>query len=144
MIASLAIQLIEFGAISNAHSIGKSDNPEMNNKNVVDYKATDNMTEETTIYGMPAHSHSHELAGHHTAEVGHFHTAGMLEEGQSFRNIGTLTLELGIVMHSVIIGITLANTDADEFKTLLIAMVFHQVSYMQRLNNYGANTKYNC
>lgn len=126
MIASLAIQLIEFGAISNAHSIEKSERPEMKSKNVTDYKATDNMTEETTIYGIPGHSHSHELAGDHTAEVGHFHTAGLLEEGQSFRNIGTLTLELGIVMHSVIIGITLANTDADEFKTLLIAMVFHQ------------------
>ncbi|KAM3588369.1 hypothetical protein VKS41_000817 [Umbelopsis sp. WA50703] len=124
MISSLVIQLIEFGAISNARSIGQTGRPETS-KSVGDYKATDNMTEQT-IYDMPTHSHSHELAGSHTAEVGHFHTAGLLEEGQSFNNIGTLVLELGIVMHSVIIGITLANTDADEFKTLLIALVFHQ------------------
>jgi hypothetical protein len=128
MISSLVIQLIEFGAISNARSIGQTGRPETS-KSVGDYKATDNMTEQT-IYDMPTHSHSHELAGSHTAEVGHFHTAGLLEEGQSFNNIGTLVLELGIVMHSVIIGITLANTDADEFKTLLIALVFHQVSYL--------------
>jgi ZIP Zinc transporter len=125
MIASLLIQLIEFAAISNAASIHQQ-KTEAETKSVVEnYKATDTATERIAF--DQKNPHSHELAGEHAHEIGHFHTAGMLEEGQSFRNIGTLTLELGIVMHSVIIGITLANTGSEEFTTLLIALVFHQV-----------------
>ncbi|KAI8871395.1 ZIP zinc/iron transport family [Ramicandelaber brevisporus] len=40
--------------------------------------------------------------------------------------ITTYVLELGIALHSVIIGVTLGVTGADEFKTLLVAIVFHQ------------------
>ncbi|KAI8578290.1 hypothetical protein K450DRAFT_248123 [Umbelopsis ramanniana AG] len=124
MIASLLIQLIEFAAIANATSINQKKAESDAKSAVENYKATDSITERTAFdqKNLP----SHELAGDHAHEIGHFHTAGMLEEGQSFRNIGTLTLELGIVMHSVIIGITLANTGSDEFTTLLIALVFHQ------------------
>jgi zinc transporter 1/2/3 len=125
MIASLLIQLIEFAAISNATAINQRKAEADNNSAVENYKATDDATERTTIDHK--NHRSHELAGEHAHEIGHFHTAGMLEEGQSLRNIGTLTLELGIVMHSVIIGLTLANTGNDEFITLLIALVFHQV-----------------
>lgn len=125
MIASLFIQLIEFAAISNAGSIARQNNPEETKTAFESYKVTDSATEQTSF--DHANHKSHELAGDRAHEIGHFHTAGLLEEGQSFRNIGTLTLELGIVMHSVIIGITLANAGPDEFTTLLIALVFHQV-----------------
>ncbi len=37
-----------------------------------------------------------------------------------------LILELGIIFHSVIIGLNLGSTDYDEFKTLYIVLVFHQ------------------
>lgn len=37
-----------------------------------------------------------------------------------------LVLELGIIFHSVIIGLNLGSTDYDEFKTLYIVLVFHQ------------------
>lgn len=37
-----------------------------------------------------------------------------------------LVLELGIIFHSVIIGLNLGSTDFDEFKTLYIVLVFHQ------------------
>lgn len=125
MIASLFIQLIEFAAIANAGSISRQNASDDSKDTVMSYKATDTATEQTAF--DHTNPHSHELAGDRAYEIGHFHTAGLLEEGQSFRNIGTLTLELGIVMHSVIIGITLANTGNDEFTTLLIALVFHQV-----------------
>ncbi|KAG0299786.1 high-affinity Zn(2+) transporter zrt1 [Dissophora globulifera] len=42
------------------------------------------------------------------------------------REIGTYILELGIALHSVIIGITLGTTVGAEFVSLLIALLFHQ------------------
>ncbi|KAJ1954528.1 hypothetical protein GGI12_005771, partial [Dipsacomyces acuminosporus] len=41
--------------------------------------------------------------------------------------ISTYILELGICLHSVIIGITLSVTTGSEFTTLLIAVAFHQL-----------------
>ncbi|KAF9973986.1 high-affinity Zn(2+) transporter zrt1 [Actinomortierella ambigua] len=40
--------------------------------------------------------------------------------------IGTYILELGIAMHSVIIGVSLGTTVGSQFISLLIALVFHQ------------------
>lgn len=45
------------------------------------------------------------------------------------KNINTIVLEIGIVIHSVIIGLTLGFSSSDGFNALLIALVFHQVSY---------------
>ncbi|KAG1063019.1 hypothetical protein G6F42_027288 [Rhizopus arrhizus] len=59
--------------------------------------------------------------GHH-----HVNSSGQYEEQEAFKHICTLNLEHAIVMPSIIIGITLANTGNDEFITLLIALVFHQ------------------
>ncbi|KAJ2161526.1 hypothetical protein GGF46_001381 [Coemansia sp. RSA 552] len=42
------------------------------------------------------------------------------------RQLSTYVLELGIALHSVIIGMTLAVTGGGEFKTLLAAISFHQ------------------
>lgn len=42
------------------------------------------------------------------------------------REIGTYILELGIALHSVIIGVTLATTTGSDFVSLLIALLFHQ------------------
>jgi zinc transporter 1/2/3 len=64
----------------------------------------------------------------------HVHSAGLFEEEEAFKNIGTLILELGIVMHSIIVGTTLSNAGSDEFVTLLIALVFHQVKKTSKKN----------
>lgn len=69
------------------------------------------------------HQHEH----HHHQQHTHVHSAGLLDNENAFKDINTIILELGIVMHSIIIGITLANTQSSEFITLLIALVFHQV-----------------
>ncbi|OZJ05294.1 hypothetical protein BZG36_01928, partial [Bifiguratus adelaidae] len=58
--------------------------------------------------------------------TGHYHSAGLLESEEAFKKMSTLLLELGITIHSVIIGITLSNTGTSEFSTLLCALVFHQ------------------
>ncbi|KAJ8659077.1 hypothetical protein O0I10_005115 [Lichtheimia ornata] len=42
------------------------------------------------------------------------------------KNINTIVLEIGIVIHSVIIGLTLGFSSSDGFNALLIALVFHQ------------------
>ncbi|ORZ02479.1 Zinc/iron permease [Syncephalastrum racemosum] len=107
MIASFALQLLEMGAISRLDALRKQKQQSSSSVS----SATAEMDSKTLEEGMHNHGHS----------------AGLLEnEDQSFRNVGTLMLELGIVMHSIIIGITLANTGEDEFTTLLIALVFHQ------------------
>ncbi|SAM06588.1 hypothetical protein [Absidia glauca] len=70
--------------------------------------------------------HQHEHQHHHHHQHTHVHSAGLLDNENAFKDINTIILELGIVMHSIIIGITLANTQSSEFITLLIALVFHQ------------------
>ncbi|KAL1933401.1 hypothetical protein VTP01DRAFT_7491 [Rhizomucor pusillus] len=99
MISSFALQLLEMGAAAHLRSLHKHD---QTSEHTQTEKYPDNL------------------------EAGHCHSAGFLEQDQSLHSIGTLILELGIVMHSIIIGIALANTGNDEFVTLLIALVFHQ------------------
>ncbi|KAI1315680.1 hypothetical protein EDD11_000454 [Mortierella claussenii] len=48
------------------------------------------------------------------------------KQEQRSREIGTYILELGIALHSVIIGVTLATTIGAAFVSLLIALLFHQ------------------
>lgn len=59
---------------------------------------------------------------------GQEHASSTFETNAQSKDIGTIVLELGIVMHSVIIGITLGTAGSDAFTTLLIALVFHQVN----------------
>ncbi|BGP42674.1 hypothetical protein JCM10449v2_006686 [Rhodotorula kratochvilovae] len=42
--------------------------------------------------------------------------------------MGVFTLEFGVVLHSVIIGLTLATTGDDEVTTLFIVIIFHRAS----------------
>lgn len=41
--------------------------------------------------------------------------------------MGVATLEFGVCLHSVIIGLTLAVTGDDEFNVLFVVIIFHQV-----------------
>lgn len=132
MIASFALQIIELAAISNLDAIAKrnaevaASNPTLNanaeesanGKSDIKHSQIDDVQQR----GLDHHEHNHD--GIHAD--GHVHSAGFLEHEQSLRNIGTFILELGIVMHSIIIGITLGSTDNESFTTLLIALVFHQ------------------
>ncbi|KAG0704104.1 zinc iron permease [Suillus ampliporus] len=81
--------------------------------------------------------HNRELR----AEHGHSHTldSGIVgvrlgsdepEEvkvGKKRQIVGILVLQLGIMIHSVVIGLTLAITSGSEFTSLLVAIIFHQL-----------------
>ncbi|KAJ1950168.1 hypothetical protein EC988_004488 [Linderina pennispora] len=57
----------------------------------------------------------------------HAHAHGLLVDPEQRRkHLSTYILELGIALHSVIVGMTLAVTGGGEFKTLLAAISFHQ------------------
>ncbi|KAI8084272.1 ZIP zinc transporter-domain-containing protein [Gilbertella persicaria] len=124
MLASFFLQLIELAAISNLDKMAANNIPVINDKDghVVNEKM--------------------DKLGHY--ETGHVHSAGFLENEQSIRNIGTFILELGIVMHSIIIGITLGTISEGSFQTLLIALVFHQffegIALGTRINELQCNT----
>lgn len=81
----------------------------------------------TTHFAYEKKEHQQQRQQDHHHHHGHVHSAGLLEDDNAFKDVSTIILELGIVMHSIIIGITLANTQSTEFITLLIALVFHQV-----------------
>ncbi|KAG0168088.1 high-affinity Zn(2+) transporter zrt1 [Apophysomyces sp. BC1034] len=112
MIASFALQLLELAAVANLDRIRARKRQDSGDVEKVQMSVSEESSQST------AHNNNEH--------IGHVHSAGLLEEDQSFKNIGTLMLEFGIVMHSIIIGITLANTGNEEFTTLLIALVFHQ------------------
>ncbi|ORX75485.1 Zinc/iron permease [Basidiobolus meristosporus CBS 931.73] len=70
------------------------------------------------------HGHGYSHGGIHS------HSAAPAEiEGVSLRRrkLSTYMLEFGIWLHSVPIGITLGVTTGDQFKTLLAALIFHQM-----------------
>lgn len=128
MLSSFALQLLELAAVSNIERIRAkkaAENMSMDLEKTQQRSASlETKSTDTTAGNSPIEpaavcvDHGHD----------HVHSAGLFEEDDAFKHIGTLILELGIVMHSIIVGITLANTGNDEFITLLIALVFHQVS----------------
>ena len=69
------------------------------------------------------------------SEEGHTHTGGCAgattelwkqSEGGLQESVGLVILELGIAMHSILIGLALGVAAGDAFVPLLIALVFHQ------------------
>ncbi|KAJ2448369.1 hypothetical protein EV183_005473 [Coemansia sp. RSA 2336] len=58
-------------------------------------------------------------------EAGHMH-ASLLVDDEQRKKLSTYLLELGISLHSIIVGMTLAVTGGSGFKTLLAAISFHQ------------------
>lgn len=126
MISSFALQILELAAVENIERIRAKKAAEHMSmdieKSPQSSTSLDSSSTETTAGNIQmtasCNEHIHE----------HVHSAGLFEDGEAFKHVGTLILELGIVMHSIIVGITLANTGTDEFVTLLIALVFHQVN----------------
>ncbi|KAG1453911.1 hypothetical protein G6F56_007449 [Rhizopus delemar] len=112
MMASFLLQLIEMAAFANIERLRAkrktqlSEDPEKSQS--LDSQSTDSTA---------------RTPENHDA---HIHSAGLFDDPEAFKHISTVILELGIVMHSIIVGITLSNSSNDEFITLLIALVFHQ------------------
>lgn len=130
MLASFALQLLEVVSVAHMNKLRKRKNDrieaEFGNAAVVDEKhPSDNITNTSHISKNTVTGTIEER--HHIGDShGHAHGA-FLEDDEAYKHIGTYILELGIIMHSVLIGITLSTTANSEFTTLLIALVFHQV-----------------
>ncbi|CAO3596690.1 unnamed protein product [Absidia cylindrospora] len=142
MISSFGLQLLELAAVSNVDRLMEKRQKTTNNEqDDCEVQRCDITTEcatapnvcqppcDTDSLGssdMTAHTNTEKTKDHQHHHHGHVHSAGLLDNENAFKDINTMILELGIVMHSIIIGITLANTQSTEFITLLIALVFHQ------------------
>ncbi|EKM50143.1 uncharacterized protein PHACADRAFT_264707 [Phanerochaete carnosa HHB-10118-sp] len=61
---------------------------------------------------------------HDDRERSHGHSHGAVDESAATQIVGIAILEFGVVLHSVLIGLTLAVTD--NFKILFIVLIFHQ------------------
>lgn len=150
MIASFALQLLEVASVSYINKLKKakqqdehmdtehgkiSYDPTLNEKfpgsNTFDHKDSSNNS-----------NICNELSpDHHHMGDNHGHTHGvLLHDEDAYKHIGTYILELGIVMHSVLIGIDLGTTGNSEFTTLLIALVFHQVKKKKAVTFFFAYT----
>ncbi|KAF8837664.1 Zinc/iron permease [Paxillus ammoniavirescens] len=79
------------------------------------------------------HPHTHGLEDDepvtHIHEHHHHHEGGDEEVivGKKRQIVGILVLQLGIMIHSLVIGLTLSITSGPEFTSLLIAVIFHQL-----------------
>lgn len=148
MVGGLAIQFLEFGAIRRqdkahdaaleAHRAAKQQSPK------VEYSDKESQSDSSVIVPVTgsaqqeSHPHQHHTSGPAGQETiadvagdhhGHFDMSAIGEKPEEFnaiRVISTIILEIGIIFHSVIIGITLAITTAG-FGTLLTAISFHQL-----------------
>ncbi|CAE6480979.1 unnamed protein product [Rhizoctonia solani] len=55
------------------------------------------------------------------------HGEVQVSEREATRIVGVFVLQLGIMLHSIVVGFTLAVTNGAEFTSLLIALIFHQL-----------------
>ncbi|CAO3580309.1 unnamed protein product [Absidia cylindrospora] len=122
MLSSFALQLLEIATTAHLKKLSKNskDNNTISENNK--HSKGDMESGSTQLSINAHHEHDDHASDHHH----HVHTSGLLEHEDAHRHVGTYMLELGIVMHSILIGLTLATTSESEFTTLLIALVFHQ------------------
>ncbi|KAJ2359301.1 hypothetical protein IWW50_000023 [Coemansia erecta] len=152
MMAIFAMHLIEF--VLTNHAMGKhshshglpADLSEHEHKHDVESGAharIENDSTQTASLGDAGHVHAHatddsldKQQPQENCDAVAVHTHHNHVHGASFLNadaitserhkVSTYILELGICLHSVIIGVTLSVATGSEFKTLLIAICFHQ------------------
>ncbi|KAI9496268.1 ZIP zinc transporter-domain-containing protein [Zychaea mexicana] len=113
LIAVFFIQIVELAVYAHVTKKQKMQQEHIN--------SSANSTENKDVENSSAVKGEEAVAYHHD---GHAHM--MIEDSKDMRDVSTIVLELGIVIHSVIIGLTLGFTSDDGFNVLLIALVFHQ------------------
>ncbi|KAH9852172.1 ZIP zinc/iron transport family [Lenzites betulinus] len=85
-----------------------------------DVESQHSIEHEDRVHYPQAHSDVEKHNGHHTHNHG-----GALGDSATAQIIGVAVLEFGVLLHSVLIGLTLAVDD--EFKILFVVIVFHQM-----------------
>eukprot|EP00842_Homolaphlyctis_polyrhiza_P002673 jgi/Hompol1/3406/HPOL_006517-RA len=99
---------------------GESIRNQQHRAEIIDPQATKHVDPSVVERAHSNNDHNHgDIASHE----GHTH-GGVLLHSREMQLI-VYMLELGIASHSIIIGLTLGIA-TDEFKTLLVALVFHQ------------------
>ncbi|KAH7334008.1 ZIP zinc transporter-domain-containing protein [Rhizoctonia solani] len=73
---------------------------------------------DSTAPKRPGMEHAHTDCLHGEVRV---------SEREATRIVGVFVLQLGIMLHSIVVGFTLAVTNGAEFTSLLIALIFHQL-----------------
>lgn len=80
-----------------------------------------------TVEGAKATTARHDHTTHvHGGEADSGHAHAIIFDARVEKRVGTYILELGIASHSIIIGVALGVAEDSEFRTLLIALIFHQ------------------
>ncbi|KAI7897608.1 Zinc/iron permease [Cokeromyces recurvatus] len=134
MISSFGLQLLEIASVSHMNKYIKRKRDAEMGQSINEFNEKVPTSNEKQI------SHSHMGDTH-----AHAHSA-FLDGEDSYKHLGTYILELGIAIHSILIGIAMANTGNDTFITLLIALVFHQffegMALGTRLNEIPFKTWY--
>lgn len=152
MLAALAMQLIEFLAHQKFRSSHSKHSHAVTSPHVHDCRPNHEADPKAEVIAGDAHdatphSHAacehreHQLAPPHTdviqmetpmaaleacAPSAHHHHHGIaFQDDGSHNKISTYLLELGIALHSILIGLTLGTT-TESFVALFIALCFHQ------------------
>ncbi|KAG8746462.1 hypothetical protein FRC10_004901 [Ceratobasidium sp. 414] len=55
------------------------------------------------------------------------HGEVVVSDSEVTKIVGVFVLQLGIMLHSIVVGFTLSVTNGSEFTSLLIALIFHQL-----------------
>jgi ZIP zinc/iron transport family len=131
MLAGFLVQGIEFGVIARHDAmrrrLGKNEKTDVDPANCQDSRLNpDEPPSETQDLKHKSHEHHagglHDIAGH-----AHGVAHAVTSEDAAAKDIGTLILEVGIMVHSVLIGIELGVTSGNDYISLLIAICFHQL-----------------
>jgi zinc transporter 1/2/3 len=124
MIAAFVLQWIELAAMSHLDALKAKQQAHALVSGAPGKLGADKAVKVNNVEDTNGHSQDECM------EKGHVHSAGFLEDDHdmSVRSINTLLLELGIAIHSIIIGMTMGTSSEETFVVLFIALIFHQVS----------------
>ncbi|RUS15165.1 Zinc/iron permease [Endogone sp. FLAS-F59071] len=109
LFSALIVQIIEYFAMSKQYAI-------------IDQRGETTPNSEMKVVTNDPNNHNVSLE----EAVGHSHALVHDEYEAAALTVGTVMLELGIIFHSVIIGLTLGIV-TDEWHTLIVAICFHQL-----------------
>ncbi|ORX62373.1 Zinc/iron permease [Hesseltinella vesiculosa] len=133
MLAAFVLQWIELIAVSRIHKQRQQEAEASQAQN--DKFAYDDGSE----VALPSKFSDPETGCHQ-----HLYATQTNHHSIALARISTVLLELGIALHSIIIGFTLGTSTEDTFVILLIAMVFHQffegLALGTRINELGYET----
>ncbi|SAM05594.1 hypothetical protein [Absidia glauca] len=122
MIAAFVLQWIELAAMSHLDALKAKQQAHALVSGAPGKLGADEAAKVNNVEDTKGHSQDECM------EKGHVHSAGFLEDDHdmSVRSINTLLLELGIAIHSIIIGMTMGTSSEETFVVLFIALIFHQ------------------